>query len=349
MLSPLREGQHVARPHGVAADGVLHHRQQHGQAHGQVLAHHQAGERQGVGRAAHVLLHVAHARRGLDVQPAGVEHHALADQRQVGRVLASRAAAPGDLDHAGRASGSGGAPDGVDGGVVALQQRVPRHDVDVGPVGLSHRARGGLDLGRPHIVGRRVDHVASQRAGAGDPPGAFPHARLHAAEPRPRGAGLGLVALEAIAAERPSGRRRFAGHAVSQAVFPGRQTGGERAQRLWVGLPIPPRGDARHDLAHVSVGSDHRQHLACCALEALRMRLRLRRRPEPGQQVGRPDRVGEVDGGAGRTLGRSAYRQSRRAELQCGRPPHAKAVMLNASLRRPDETGAHAVAQGPFR
>ena len=41
------------------------------------------GQRRSRGRAAHVLLHVAHAGRRLDVEPAGVEAHALADQRHL--------------------------------------------------------------------------------------------------------------------------------------------------------------------------------------------------------------------------------------------------------------------------
>ncbi len=76
---PLRGGQHVARPHGVARDGVLDHRDQHRQAHRQAGGHHHPAQRQGVGGAAHVLLHQSHAGRRLDVQAAGVEHHALAD------------------------------------------------------------------------------------------------------------------------------------------------------------------------------------------------------------------------------------------------------------------------------
>ena len=40
-------------------------------------------QRDRVRRAAHVLLHVAHAVGGLDVQAAGVEAHALADERQL--------------------------------------------------------------------------------------------------------------------------------------------------------------------------------------------------------------------------------------------------------------------------
>ena len=48
--------------------------------------------------AAHVLLHQHHAARRLDVEAAGVEHDALADQRHLGRV----GAPPDEVDEARR-------------------------------------------------------------------------------------------------------------------------------------------------------------------------------------------------------------------------------------------------------
>jgi hypothetical protein len=48
----------------------------------QVQLHDHARQSQYRGSPAHVLFHQMHAGRGLDVQPAGVKTHALADQRQ---------------------------------------------------------------------------------------------------------------------------------------------------------------------------------------------------------------------------------------------------------------------------
>jgi hypothetical protein len=54
------------------------------QPHRQSRRHDQVGQRKHMRRAAHVLLHQAHAGRRLDVEPAGIEAHALADQRDAG-------------------------------------------------------------------------------------------------------------------------------------------------------------------------------------------------------------------------------------------------------------------------
>ena len=80
----------VARSVGIAGDGVFHRRDQQRQLHRQLQCHHQAGQAQGIGGAAHVLLHLAHALAALDVQAAGVEADALADE---GQGLGARLAA----------------------------------------------------------------------------------------------------------------------------------------------------------------------------------------------------------------------------------------------------------------
>ncbi|MNS72466.1 hypothetical protein D3C72_1058790 [compost metagenome] len=158
--------QDVAGAEGVGGDGVLDRGDQDHQAHRQVGLHDQTAQRQGMGRTAHVLLHVAHPGGGLEVQTAGVEHHPLADQghqRQVGLVQL-----PADLQHARRAVRGGGAADGVDGGVVVLQQGVAGRDGQGRARALRDLAGDGLDLQRPHVGGGGVDHLAGQGGGGGD-------------------------------------------------------------------------------------------------------------------------------------------------------------------------------------
>ena len=55
--------------------------------HRQPRADDQPGQRNRVGRAAHVLLHQPHAARRLDVEPAAVEAHALADDRDARGIV----------------------------------------------------------------------------------------------------------------------------------------------------------------------------------------------------------------------------------------------------------------------
>ena len=118
--------------------------------------HEHVREREHGGGAAHVLLHVEHAAVGLDVEPAGVEAHALADQRD----LRMRRIAPGHVDQARRAVG--GAADRVDEREILLEQIVADDRADAGAVAGGERARGIFELGRAHVVRRRVDQVARE-------------------------------------------------------------------------------------------------------------------------------------------------------------------------------------------
>ena len=85
---PLAALQHVAGAEGAAGDGVLRGRDQHAQPQLQAGVHDHRGKAEHVRRAAHVLLHQRHAGRRLDVEPAGVEDDALADQRHLRIALA---------------------------------------------------------------------------------------------------------------------------------------------------------------------------------------------------------------------------------------------------------------------
>ena len=114
-------------------------------------------ERQRGCRAAHVLLHVEHAGVGLDVEPAGVEADALADQRypRMCRI------APRQIDQPRRAGG--GAADRVNERKILRQQLVADDGADGGGVARGELARGLFELRRAHVVCRRVDQITRQR------------------------------------------------------------------------------------------------------------------------------------------------------------------------------------------
>ena len=112
-LSPLRERIDVERPERVAGDRILHRRDQHAQRHLQARVHDHVRERQHGRRPAHVLLHQQHGAVGLEIEPAGVEAHALADQRHLGIArpcpsAARSAAARAARRRRGRRRGSAG-------------------------------------------------------------------------------------------------------------------------------------------------------------------------------------------------------------------------------------------------
>ena len=81
-------------------------------------------------------------------------------------------------------------------------------------VALGEVAGGGLELGRAHVVRGRVDEVAGQRLGAGQP---LDQGRVDAVGRdeacAPAGRGV-LVAAEAVALEQPAERR------LAQAASP---------------------------------------------------------------------------------------------------------------------------------
>ena len=161
--------QHVSRPESVAGDGVLDRCDKHDEAHIEARLHDQSRQRERMGRAAHVLLHVAHARRRLDVEPAGIERHPLADQGDQRPVRLVQI--PANLDDPGRAMRGGGATDGVNGRIVFFQQVIAGDDRDRRAVGLGDLAGDGLHLQRAHVGGRGIDHLPGQGAGRGDAQG----------------------------------------------------------------------------------------------------------------------------------------------------------------------------------
>ena len=139
---PLARAVDVARPEGVAGDRVLDRRDQHAQPHRQPRVHDHVREREHARRAAHVLLHDEHAAVGLDVEPAGVEAHALADQRDLG-VAGS---APGRSIR--RGARRRRAADRVDQRKVLREQLVADDRPNARAVPRGERARGLLELRR---------------------------------------------------------------------------------------------------------------------------------------------------------------------------------------------------------
>ena len=155
-VMPFRLGEHVARPEGIAGDAVLGGGDQHAEPHRQLRAHDEEREGKRRGRAAHVLLHQRHGARRLDVEAAGIEADALADDRHLGRVLG----APAEIDQAGRAVAR--ASHGVDHREIVGEQAGAFGDLDARAEGVGKLARRALELGGAEIVGRRVDEVAAE-------------------------------------------------------------------------------------------------------------------------------------------------------------------------------------------
>jgi hypothetical protein len=92
---------------------------------------------------------------GLMSSPPRIEAHALAHHGDA-RVLRI---APDQLDQARGMAARGGAADGMDHRVVALQH-IPGEDVDLRVMRLGERPRLGFELRRPHVFGGRVDEIA---------------------------------------------------------------------------------------------------------------------------------------------------------------------------------------------
>ena len=141
----LARRHHIERPEGIARHAVLDRRHQQAQAHRQPGRHHHGGDGHHGRRTRHVLLHVQHAGRGLEVEAAGIEAHALADQRDLGIALA----APHKIDQPRRAAA--GAANGMNHGIVLLQEIVAHDHADLGLVRLAERLRRCRKLGRPHV------------------------------------------------------------------------------------------------------------------------------------------------------------------------------------------------------
>ncbi len=185
-------------------------------------------QRQHGRRAAHVLLHEQHAAVGLDVEPAGVEAHALADQRHLRIARPCPSAA---RSGAARAR-IGGAADRVDQREVLLRAgRRRRSSGTSAPCRLaSARAAASSSAGPMSLAGVLI------RSRASDTPSAM---RVTSSPSTPSGQHeldrlvLRLaVAREAIGAEREGqrGKARIV-RRVGEAVGAGRQRARQQARQ----------------------------------------------------------------------------------------------------------------------
>ena len=155
---PLRERIDVERAEGRAGDRVLDRRDSTRSRTFSLRVHDHVRQRQHARGAAHVLLHEQHGAVRLDVEAAGVEADALADQRH--------ARWPGSpqvmsISRGARARRHGRPRESAENSRASRSS--PTIDADVGAVARRERARGLREFGRPHVVRRRIDEVARQR------------------------------------------------------------------------------------------------------------------------------------------------------------------------------------------
>ena len=216
------------------------------------------------GGAAHVLLHVEHAALGLDVEAAGVEAHALADQRDLGMARI----APGDVDEP-RRRARRARPTAWMSGKFCSSRSSPTIARTVAPWRSASVRAAVFELGRPHVVGRRVDEVARERrrprrCGVRSSPSTLP-----GSSSRMSFSLLLAVAREAVAAEREGERRepRIV-RRIGEAVGAGREEPGERARPEQVLAPVVGGSSPNRTPASAAVRARQQEVAAGLRLEA---------------------------------------------------------------------------------
>ena len=234
---------------------------------------------------------------GLDVEPAGVEADALADQRDLRRV----GIAPG-AGRSGAARAADARPTAWISGKFSRQQIVADDRADLRAVCAAASARAAcFELGRPHVVGRRVDEIAREKS----PPSTMrdelvADRRLAAASSRAAFVGL-AVAGEAVGAEREGERRQpRVVRRVGEPVGAGRQQSRQTAR---------PKRVAGRRIRRRPCRTAHRPVLSCHPCPAATSIGRVSARTRPRAQTPMPP-----DQGHGRR--RSSWHQSNRSELR---------------------------------
>ncbi len=169
---------------------------------------------------------------------------------------------------------------------------------------------GGLQLRRPHVVGRRVDQIADQRYRARQRHRLVDPRRIGAQQDTPlRGLAAAAVAVEAVLREQPAERGR-AGRAFGQAVGAVGKFGGDRGEIPWAGI----FGLRQHSAPLVALVAGDQREFAGLAVEAGRRRCRaealgLRRHP-----FVEPTRVDDMED----VRGLAAIGQEQRGEIGHG-------------------------------
>lgn len=162
---------------------------------------------------------------------------------------------------------SGGAADGVDGGVVFLQQGVAGRDGQGRARALRDLAGDGLDLQRPHVGGGGVDHLAGQGGGGGDIQrlGQIEADGRH--QTRTTALGAGLVAVEQIAAEGEGQSRLLGRFTLDTVEAP--VAGGQTGRQGPGGHRLEDVAGAEQGLKRRAVVAGHDQKLTRLAGEAV--------------------------------------------------------------------------------
>ena len=290
----------IERPERAAGDRILDRRNEHAQPHRQLPVHDHVGEREHGRGAAHVLLHQQHRAFGLDVEAAGVEAHALADQRH----LRCRRIAPSEVDQAGLPGG--GAADRMNERKIVGEEIVADDHARARAVAAGER-RGRIgDLAGPHVVRRRVDEVAreidglggARELGAVDAVGNFDAHLVRRL----------AVADEAVGAERnrERGKARVMGR-VGEAIGAARQHAGERAGQEGIDrlALLPPVRTARRRGCRRARAGTHGAPATARSRghgEGAGARIEARADVAPGRSGHEPDRNGR--GGAAGHEGR---------------------------------------------
>lgn len=257
-------GNDVARAEGVSRDGVLHDGEEHLKPHIQFRLHDELSKRERMRRAAHVFLHHAHSGGRFDIETAGVERNAFADERDARRVRI----APGDMHKARRLRC--GAADGVDQGIILREQRIASDNLDLRAVFVRNCFGCGLQRVRSHVVCRRVDEIA-RKPGGFDHACGFGHVRAFGRRELWRRALALLVAVERIRPEAPCNRgcggvelpRR-----EGDAIVARRQVLRQRAHDVGIGLVA----DAEQHALYCTVSRWNEQNAPVLRLEVVRGR-----------------------------------------------------------------------------
>ena len=321
----------VERPERAAGDRVLDRRNEHAQPHRQLPVHDHVGEREHGRGAAHVLLHQQHRAFRLDVEAAGVEADALADQRHLRR----RRIAPGEVDQAGLPGG--GAADRMNEREIAGEEIVADDHARARAVAAGERGGGIGEFAGPHVVRRRVDEVAreidrlggARELGAVDAVGNFDAHLVRRL----------AVADEAVGAERDRecGEARIMGR-IGEAIGAARQHARERAGQEGIdrlALRLRVRTARRRDCRRARAASAWRPGNGSKPAATAKAAARASRRERMSAQVAPVTNQIGMDAAAPRVTKAGCIERLSEVFALLARPsPELKEVGPRGSLRR---------------